>query len=121
MNTQKPRALPGTMCPLWRKDVSKVCHTCELWDTIRVRNSETKEVYDHWGCTYRLHTILLRDIGLGQNGVQHAVESHRNEDIKRKDLALDLMVAVQEQAGTIPVLPMRRESKQINGPSAEPQ
>lgn len=93
-NTQKPRALPGTMCPLWRKDVSKVCHTCHLWDSIRVRTASIPpQEYDHWDCTYRLHTLLLRDIGLATAGVRAATEERGNEICKRQDIAFEFAMS----------------------------
>lgn len=96
MNTQKPRALPGTICPLLRQDVSEVCHTCHLWDKIRVRtNSIPPDEYDHWDCTLRLFTVLMRDIGAATDGVQKATESTRNEMCKRQDLAIEVMWQAQ--------------------------
>ncbi len=49
-NTEKPRRTAGTVCPLHRKDVSKVCHTCEWYLLVRGSNPQTGDQIDEWGC-----------------------------------------------------------------------
>lgn len=55
--THKPQASAGMKCPLWRKDMSKVCHTCEFWNKITGQSpiarflGDTGEWIDKWGCT----------------------------------------------------------------------
>ena len=38
-------------CPLWRRDVSKVCHTCEWYVHLIGTNPQTEERIDDWGCS----------------------------------------------------------------------
>lgn len=103
MNTQKPRANEGTKCPLWRKDVSKVCHTCEFWEPLPVgrRLSEKNvETFDKWCCTLKHQTFVLRDIVFGLDGLQKSEESFRNSAWKESQQNLhDIVEAVKHQTG----------------------
>lgn len=117
MNTQKPRALPGTICPLFQKDVSEVCHTCHWWDRIRVRtNSIPPDEYDHWDCTIRLHTVLMRDIGAATDGLQKATESTRNEMCKRQDLVIEIMCHARSTPRPLPMISPNGDPRLIDGP-----
>ena len=46
----KPIADKGLNCPLWRKDVSKVCHTCAWYGPITGVHPQTGERVDAWQC-----------------------------------------------------------------------
>ena len=76
---QIPSADPGSICPLWKKDVSKVCHTCPWWIHIRGTNKNTGEDVDNWGCAVGLLPMLLIENAQIQNRTGAAVESFRNE------------------------------------------
>ncbi len=61
--TEKPRASKGTFCPLWKKDKSKVCHTCEFWVRLYGRNPNPKDPHnpdmiDEWRCAISWGPIL---------------------------------------------------------------
>lgn len=58
MSTEKPRAKPGMTCPLWKRDMSKVCHTCEWWTQLRGTNPQGGEI-DEWGCAIKWLPILM--------------------------------------------------------------
>ena len=77
-DTEKPRAKPGTTCPFFRKDVSKVCHRCELWDAVPVYAPATGERSDKWGCTFKLATFVGRDVVQQTGQYAAALESFRN-------------------------------------------
>lgn len=79
--TQKPRRAPGVTCPLWRKDVSKVCHTCDMWEPLLVGvkvEGRLQGETDLWACTIKHQTFLMRDLIKSVDGVQQATESFRN-------------------------------------------
>lgn len=59
MDTEKPRAKKGMKCPLWQKDMSTVCHTCEWWVQLRGKNPQTHKDIDHWGCAISWLPILM--------------------------------------------------------------
>lgn len=77
--TEKPRRLPGSYCPLWRKDVSKVCHTCELYTALPVteRGNPANE-FTNWGCAFNHALTISRDFGAIADGTQKATEQLRN-------------------------------------------
>jgi hypothetical protein len=77
--SQIPRADPGLICPLHRTDVSKVCHRCPWWLSIRGTNKNTGEEIDRWGCAIGYLPMLLIETAQMQNRTGAAVESFRNE------------------------------------------
>ena len=54
----KPQAAAGLLCPLFRKDVSKVCHRCNLYTLLRGKNSNTGEPVDGWHCSFNVMTLM---------------------------------------------------------------
>lgn len=89
------------MCPFFKKDMSKVCHTCVLWDKTRVQTLETpRKEYDHWDCTYRIHTIALNTIVANLDGVQQATESFRNTAWNESQKNLEALIGVVNKAET---------------------
>ena len=76
--TQIPHAEPGTICPLWKKDMSKVCHTCPWWTLIRGKNPQSEEMIDDWRCAIALLPVLLIENAQQSRGTTAAVETFRN-------------------------------------------
>ena len=37
-------------CPLWKKPMKSVCHTCSWWTHIRGKHPQGEEIVDQWGC-----------------------------------------------------------------------
>ena len=83
----KPRAPAGQRCPLWRKDVSKVCHDCDWYRVIPVQDDPTAPVRELWGCAMVLNAIAVRSMHAAVDGVQAATELFRNEMVRREDRA----------------------------------
>ena len=83
----KPRAPAGQRCPLYRKDVSRVCHTCDWYRVIPVQDDPTAPVRELWGCAMVLNAIAVRSMHAAVDGVQAAFESFRNEMVRREDRA----------------------------------
>lgn len=78
MNRGKPIAPKGTYCPLWRKDVSKVCHTCEWYTLIRGKHPQSEEMIDQWGCAMAWGPILMINAAHEARQGAAATESFRN-------------------------------------------
>lgn len=55
--TGKPIAVKGEFCPLWRRDVSKVCNTCAWFSHIEGVHPQTGERVDMWKCAISLQVI----------------------------------------------------------------
>jgi hypothetical protein len=80
-----PPADAGLYCPLWKKDVSKVCHTCPWYIQLRGTNKNTGEDIDNWGCAVGFLPVLLLENAAMSNRTGAAVESFRNEMVKSTD------------------------------------
>lgn len=103
---QVPRAEPGVSCPLWRRDVSKVCHTCAFWKSLPVgRKTEGGtfvDTRDRWSCAFLHQVVVAVELLASVDGLQRATESFRNTawDESQKNLS-DVVVAVREQSAAL--------------------
>jgi hypothetical protein len=57
--TDKPRAKGAMKCPLWRKPMKQVCHTCEWWQHLRGKHPQGEEILDQWGCAIAWMPMLM--------------------------------------------------------------
>jgi hypothetical protein len=81
--TEKPRRKPGLTCPLrGGKDVSKVCHTCELYVNLKGKDPHSEGTLDNWGCAWSFVPVLLVENTQMEIQTGAAVESMRNEAAK---------------------------------------
>lgn len=110
METEKPRRKPGTSCPLWRKDVSKVCHTCEWYIQLVGKNPQGENVFNNWCCSIAALPWIAVENSQMQRQTGAAIESFRNEVIHQHAQAMTFMVAGQ-------FLPPGSETKLIDGKS----
>jgi hypothetical protein len=97
-NVGKPQAKPGLMCPLWKKDMSKVCHTCEWWQHVRGKHPQSEEILDHWGCAIALLPMLMIENSQMQRQTGAAVESFRNEMVELNSSASTLAITQRSQS-----------------------
>ena len=77
-----PHAKKGLICPLHRKDMSKVCHVCPLWIQIRGKDPNTGDSKDQWNCSLAWLPMLLIENSQVNRGTGAAIESFRNEAVK---------------------------------------
>jgi hypothetical protein len=84
--TEKPRAKGDMKCPLWRKPMKLVCHTCEWWVHIRGKHPQGEEIIDHWGCAIAWMPMLMIENAQMSRQTGAAVESFRNEVIKVNEI-----------------------------------
>lgn len=83
MYENKPIRPSGMYCPLWKKDVSKVCHTCDWWESIPVQEkTNPMAVRAEWGCVLKLAVMTQGSMHAAIDGVQAATESFRNEMVR---------------------------------------
>lgn len=78
MNMQIPHAMSGQICPLHRKDTSKVCHACPWWTRVMGKNPQTEEMIDNWQCAIGLLPMLLVENAQVSRQTSAAVETFRN-------------------------------------------
>ena len=60
---QIPRGDSGLICPLHKKSMEEVCHTCPLWVQIRGTDPQTGEtIAEEWNCSLAwLPTLLVEN------------------------------------------------------------
>ena len=85
--------MPG--CPL-NKMMPCVGKDCAWWIEMMVKETKTGEIQDASACAIVKTPILLLEQLRMTNGVQAAVESSRNENLKRQDALLGLLVEARE-------------------------
>jgi hypothetical protein len=86
-----PPADPGVYCPLWKKDVSKVCHACTWYIQLRGKNPNTGQEIDNWGCAMGFLPVLLIENAAMINRSGAAIESFRNEMVTANQQAIAAM------------------------------
>lgn len=77
-----PHAIEGYVCPLHRKDMSKVCHKCPLWVQLRGKDPQSNQEIDQWNCSLAILPKLLIENAQVGRGTGAAVESFRNEMVR---------------------------------------
>jgi hypothetical protein len=75
---QIPHAEPGLDCPLHRKPMQQVCHTCPWWLQMRGLNRNTGVEVDEWGCAVGFLPMLLIENASQARGAAAATEDARN-------------------------------------------
>lgn len=80
-----PIATAGANCPLYKKDVSKVCHHCAWYVQIRGKHPQTGEDVDDWLCSIAWMPLLQIEMAQKQNHTAAAIESFRNEMVKQNE------------------------------------
>jgi hypothetical protein len=76
--TQIPHADKGSICPLHRTDMSKVCHLCPWWTRVVGKNPQSEEMIDRWQCAIAWLPMLLVENSQQQHQTKVAVEMFRN-------------------------------------------
>lgn len=73
-----PHAKGGQICPLHKRDTSKVCHRCPWWTRIMGKNPQSEEIIDNWHCAIALLPILLVENAQQTRQAGAAIETFRN-------------------------------------------
>jgi hypothetical protein len=79
MDMEKPRTKSDLLCPLLKKKMSEVCHTCAWWIHVRGKHPQGEEIVDHWNCAIAWMPVLMIENSQMQRQTGAAVESFRNE------------------------------------------
>lgn len=84
MQRQIPPGPTDCKCPLWRKPMAEVCHTCPLWVQMRGQHPQTAQEIDQWNCSLALLPIMLVEVGRQQRSTAAAMETMTSE-MKKAD------------------------------------
>jgi hypothetical protein len=82
--SQIPHGPTDRYCPLWKKQQSKVCHTCPWWTKVtgvnpNSKNSLAPEVIDRWECAIAWAPMLTVSTARETMAVAAQVQEMRNE------------------------------------------
>lgn len=98
MGLAKPINTTGELCPLWKKDVSKVCHTCPWFTLLRGKDPQSEKEIDEWACAIAFGPILACEVSQRTNQLGAAIESFRNEMKKDNAVMIQIEAAKMEQS-----------------------
>lgn len=101
----KPQAEAGEMCPLWRKDVSKVCHTCKWYIHVRGKDPQSEQEIDWFDCAHAWGPTLMLEQAQQQRQTGAAVESFRNGLVPGMTRIAHALQAATEVTASVPHLP----------------
>ena len=88
----------GRYCPLWRKPTIKVCHTCELWQPLKLLIDGKEE--KHWGCSYNWSAAMAARNVLATESVE--AEAHiQNEQFSSFRGSVGMLVGQMARASNI--------------------
>ena len=108
--THIPPGPKDIYCPLWRKPMCKVCHTCAFYVSGESTNQATGKKSVTWSCAIPMGVIMQSETKT--QIIQHAAatESLRNELVRAADntlAAAETFQAIQERKkpGLIDITP----------------
>lgn len=93
--TNRPMGPKDFDCPLHKKAMSKVCHTCPWWICVRGVHPQTGAEVDKWECAIALMPLLQIETSQQVRQGAAATESFRNEVVRRADSVTPLGVPHQ--------------------------
>ena len=97
-----PHGPENLVCPLHKKAMSKVCHTCPMWISVRGKNPQTGEDIDDWNCALAWSAILSVQTAKEAHMVSCEVNAMRNETKKAHDEHLTMAtIAVQRATNAV--------------------
>lgn len=73
------RADPGKICPLHRRDVSKVCHTCAWFVELVGANPQTGEPVTRGQCAITAQVVATLEAARGGHNAASATQELRND------------------------------------------
>jgi hypothetical protein len=97
---QIPHAEPGLVCPLHRKPVEDVCHTCPWWMQLRGVNPNTGKEVDSWGCAVGFLPMLLIENAGQTRGAAAATEDARNKIVEVCEGVAQSLIALAHGGGS---------------------
>lgn len=100
--THIPPGPKDVYCPLWRKPMAKVCHTCAFYVKGESTNQQTGQRSETWSCAVPMLVIMQSETKtqIIQNGA--ATESLRNELVRVSEntvAAAETFQALQSRRG----------------------
>lgn len=92
MSAQIPRGPTDLYCPLHRKAMVKVCHTCPLWVKLAGLNANTGEMVDEWMCAFVASTRLAHETAKEARQTCASVDTLRSDAQRHHHEAVQVTV-----------------------------
>lgn len=101
MTDQIPHGPDHLYCPMWRKKMSKVCHTCPMWTRIKGQDPNQEIVHDTWNCALAWLPTTTLEAAQQSRQTCATVASARDEIVRSNEVTQKILVAnLQEQQNT---------------------
>jgi hypothetical protein len=78
--------------------MSKVCHTCDLWMSVRGKDKNTGRDVDEWMCADRAEILWLAEIAKNSLSEVAATENFRNEMVSANLAYLNVAASARNAA-----------------------
>lgn len=104
--TQIPHGPADKHCPMWRKAMSKVCHTCPWWTKVvgvnpNSKNASAPEMLDRWDCAMAWMPLLAVNTARETFSVAAQVQEMRNESATNNAQQADNMARLNDNLITM--------------------
>lgn len=80
----KPKAAAGMFCPLWRKDVSKVCHSCAWFSCVSGVHPQTGDRLERWECAVTAQVIATLEAARASHSTADVTQQLRNDQQRER-------------------------------------
>lgn len=119
-NRQVPRGDPDLKCPLWKKPMDQVCHTCPLWTKVRGKNPQDHEIIDRYDCSLAWLPLLLLENSQRQiqtaasvQGVADQIKKGGDKHYEAVAMMTQLANRIMDQPPAPPVLTNGRNEPKL--------
>lgn len=96
---EKPVRKSGTLCPLFKKDVSKVCHKCDWFTRLQGKDPQSTEIVDKWGCAIAFLPMVIIEGNQMSRAVGATIENFRNELVQGVTDSVSIAAGLITQKG----------------------
>lgn len=86
MRHKGPQRDPGLTCPLWKRDVSKVCHKCDWYTLLIGHNPNDGTDVHEWGCAIFHMPLMLCEVSQKTNQAGASTDKVANEVAKLRSV-----------------------------------
>jgi hypothetical protein len=104
--SQIPHGPSDKFCPMWRKAMSKCCHTCPWWTKVtgvdpNSKDERAPQMLDRWDCAMAWMPILAVNTAGETFKVAAQVQSMRNESATNNAQQADNMARLSDNLITM--------------------
>lgn len=115
METERPHCKPGLYCPLWRKDVSKVCHTCAWFSHVTGTDPQTGAPVSQWMCAQTMMVLATMDAAKAAYEGGAVTQHLRNDLLAERQQQARLLISrpLMQPQSSVPLLSTRAIENEV--------